>query len=53
MSGWFLFGPAKDAGPFVYDEEIDGPTVDAIMDCGTVPECQYDVSCTRVLKAVK
>lgn len=32
-SGWFLFGPDTDAGPFHDDEEICGPTVDAINSC--------------------
>ena len=33
MSGWFLFGPQKDVGPFVDTEEVYGPTVDAVESC--------------------
>ena len=33
MSGWILFAPDKDVGPFFDDEEIEGPTVDAINSC--------------------
>ncbi|KAK4543624.1 hypothetical protein LTR36_005269 [Oleoguttula mirabilis] len=39
-SGWFLFGPDKDVGPFFDTEEIDGPTVDAINSCEGVEHCQ-------------
>lgn len=36
LSGWALFGPQKDLGPFMNEEEISGPTVDAIKSCGAI-----------------
>ena len=36
MSGWFLFGPEKEVGPFVDEEETYGPTVDAVDSCDSV-----------------
>lgn len=36
LSAWFLIGPRQDLGPFIGEEEVDGPTVDAIESCDGV-----------------